>query len=185
MLSVTTPSPIAGLAVISSMPVQDSRGKFARLFCTNLLADIHAERPIAQVNFSLTCARGSVRGLHYQRSPAAEGKWVRCLRGRVLDIAVDLRAGSPTFLNHFAVELSAEAMNAIFIPEGCAHGFQTLETDCELLYLHTAPYTPAHEGGVRWDDPRLDIVWPLPVSELSDRDRSHPLLTADFEGLTL
>ncbi len=117
--------------------------------------------------------------------PFAEAKWVRCLRGRVFDVAVDLRRGSPTFLSHCAVELSPEAVNALFIPEGCAHGFQVLEPDSELLYLHTAPYTPDHEGGLRWDDPALDIAWPLAVTDISERDRSHPLLDADFRGIAL
>lgn len=176
-------TPIAGVAVIESRPFRDDRGAFARLFCDNALHPVHAARPIVQINHSLTRQAGALRGLHYQEPPHAEGKWVRCLAGRVWDVAVDLRAGSPTFLQHFGVELSREAMNAIFIPEGCAHGFQTLEPDCELLYLHTAHYEPRAEAGLRWDDPRLAIDWPLPVAEISARDRAHPLLRPDFEGI--
>ena len=176
-------APIAGVSVIEGRPFRDERGAFGRLFCDEALRPVNAGREIVQINHSLTRKAGALRGLHYQKPPHAEGKWVRCLAGRVWDIAVDLRAGSPTFLRHFGVELSREAMNMIFIPEGCAHGFQTLEPDCELLYLHTARYKPGAEGGLRWDDPKLAIDWPLPVSELSARDRAHPLLPSDFEGL--
>jgi len=185
MLNNIQPAPIAGVATVDCTPFKDARGQFARLFCADILAPVFQNRAIVQINHSVTTAQGALRGLHYQRPPAAEGKLIRCLRGRVFDVAVDLRRNSPTFLCHFAVELSADAMNAIFIPEGCAHGFQTLEPGCELLYLHSAPYTPACEGAVRWDDPALNIAWPLPITDISDRDRNHPLLTADFEGLSL
>lgn len=143
----------------------------------------HGGRPILQINHSLTHLPGSVRGLHFQHPPKAEAKWVRCLRGRVWDVAVDLRRGSPTFLAWHAVELDSGRMNALFVPEGCAHGFQVLEPDSEMLYLHTAPYTPGLEGAARWDDPRLAIAWPLAVVDVSDRDRSHPFLDMTFEGI--
>lgn len=174
---------IAGVRLVESRRVGDDRGEFARLFDRDLLAPIHGGRPIVQVNRSVTREVGTIRGLHFQRKPALEAKWVRCLRGGVLDVAVDLRRGSPTFLQHVAIELRADAMGALFIPEGCAHGFQVLEPDSELLYLHSAPYAPEQEGGVRWDDPLLGIAWPLPARGMSVRDLSHPFLTADFEGL--
>lgn len=177
------PGPIAGVRLASSRVISDDRGEFARLFDADLLREVHGHRPIVQVNFSRTSAPGTVRGMHYQGSAALEAKWVRCLKGRVLDVALDLRKGSPTFLQHFAVELSPEAANVLFIPEGCAHGFQVLEPDSELLYLHTAPYVPAAEGGVRCDDPALGIPWPLPIIGLSNRDASHPLIDASFEGI--
>ena len=123
--------------------------------------------------------------MHFQCGRAAEMKLVRCLRGRVLDVAVDLRAGSPTFLQWVAVELAAETAEMVVIPEGFAHGFQVLEPNSELLYLHTQFYAADSEGGVRHDDPRLGIVWPLPVTDLSARDRSHALLSDDFQGLIL
>ncbi|MBW8784964.1 MAG: dTDP-4-dehydrorhamnose 3,5-epimerase [Novosphingobium sp.] len=182
-LGAPQPTSIPGVVVVTSTRRSDARGEFARLFDAEVLAEIHGERPIVQVNRSVTRAPGALRGLHFQRAPHAEAKWVRCLRGRVWDVAVDLRRGSPTFLGHAAVELSAERMNALFIPEGCAHGFQVLEPDSELLYLHTAPYVPAAEGGLRWDDPALAIDWPLAVSDISERDRAHPLLSPAFEGL--
>ena len=183
-LNLAGKTEIAGLCLAVSRQLSDERGEFARLFDADMLAPVHAARPIVQVNRSVTRQVGSVRGLHFQGTPALEAKWVRCLRGRVLDVAVDLRRGSPTFLRHFAVELSPDQAGALFIPEGCAHGFQVLEPDSELLYLHTAPYSPEHEGGLRFDDPLLGIEWPLPPVGLSARDLSHPLLTPAFEGLS-
>jgi dTDP-4-dehydrorhamnose 3,5-epimerase len=121
--------------------------------------------------------------MHYQRVPAAEAKLIRCVRGHVYDVAVDLRAGSPTFLRWHATELRADEPREVFIPEGFAHGFQALSDDAQLLYFHTAPWTPACEGGVRHDDPRLAIAWPLPVSAVSDRDGAHPLLDDDYAGM--
>ena len=176
---------LAGVFEAVSTPFGDTRGQFTRLFCAEALTLAHAGRPIVQINHSLTRIVGSVRGIHYQRPPQAEAKWIRCLRGRVWDVAVDLRRGSPTFLRWHAVELDAERMNAIFIPEGCAHGFQVLVPDSELLYLHSASYAPNLEDTVRWDDPRLAITWPLPVADLSDRDRHHALLDETFEGIAV
>lgn len=178
-------TPLAGVFEAHTDARRDERGRFARLFCTEDLAAAHRGRPIVQINHSITRQAGAIRGMHYQRPPAAEGKWVRCLKGRVFDVAVDLRRGSPTFLKWHAVELDGGRMNAIFIPEGCAHGFQVLEPDSELLYLHTAAYTPALEGGLRFDDPRVGIAWPLDVTEISERDRSHPLLDDRFEGIVV
>ena len=182
-LTVEHPGPIAGICLATSRVIGDARGEFARLFDLELLGKVHGTRPIVQINRSLTRAPGTVRGLHYQTASALEAKWVRCLCGRVLDVAVDLRRGSPTFLQHFAVELSPDTAQALFIPEGCAHGFQALEPDSELLYLHTAPYDPANEGGLRCDDPALDIAWPLPITVLSQRDANHSLIDPAFEGI--
>jgi len=126
---------------------------------------------------------GAVRGMHYQNAPHAEMKIVRCLRGRVFDVAIDLRRGSPTFLRWTSCELAPASRRALLVPEGCAHGFQVLEPDSELLYLHTACYERSAEGGVRFDDPRVGIAWPLAPVDLSERDRSHPLLAPDFTGI--
>lgn len=177
------PTALAGVYQAWTTYGADHRGRFGRLFCADELAQAHGGRPIVQINHSLTRQVGAVRGLHFQAAPAGEGKWVRCLRGRVFDVAVDLRRGSPTLKQWIGVELTAEAGNALFLPEGVAHGFQVLEGDSEMLYLHTAAYAPAHEGGVRWDDPAIGIAWPLPAVDLSSRDASHPLLPADFEGI--
>lgn len=174
---------IAGLSWVETALRQDARGEFARLFCARELAALIGDRRIVQANRSLTRAAGAVRGMHFQRAPHAEMKLVRCLRGRVLDVAVDLRAGSPTFLRWQARELSAANAQMFVIPEGFAHGFQVLEPDSELLYLHTAFYEPAAEGGLSPTDPALNIAWPLPVRDLSERDASHAPISTDFRGL--
>lgn len=160
----------------------DARGAFGRLFCERELASVLAGRGVQQVNLSRTSIAGTVRGLHFQHPPHAEMKMIRCLRGRVWDVAVDLRAGSPTFLRWHAEELSAANGRMLIVPEGCAHGFQVLEPESELLYLHTACYAPQAEGGVHPLEPRLGIRWPLPVHGLSERDGAHPAL-ADFTGI--
>lgn len=179
----TRATPIAGVVVAWSERVEDERGAFARLFCEQELAGVLGARRIVQVNHSRTAAPGAVRGMHFQHSPHAEMKLVRCLKGRVWDVAVDLRAGSPTFLRWHAEELTPANGHMLVVPEGCAHGFQVLEPDSELLYLHTASYHAGAEGGVHCLDPRLAIAWPLPVTGLSARDASHPPLAADFPGL--
>ncbi|QPK64927.1 dTDP-4-dehydrorhamnose 3,5-epimerase family protein [Methylomonas sp. LL1] len=179
------PTSLSGLFVVETTPVTDHRGAFARLFCEWELAPILGGRHIAQINYSRTSAVGAVRGLHFQHPPHAEMKLVRCLRGRVWDVALDLRAGSPTFLRWHAEELSSNNRRMLVIPEGCAHGFQVLEADSELLYLHTEFYTPAAESGVLHDDPRLAIRWPLPVTDLSERDLRHAAIPADFLGIVL
>ena len=176
-------TPLRGLCIVENEPIVDARGRFERLFRETDWAAIRPGLQLAQVNLSTTARKGTVRGMHFQRAPAAEAKLIRCIRGRVHDVAVDLRAGSPTFLHWHAVELSAEQARTLFIPEGFAHGFQALSDDVQLLYLHTAPWTPAAEGGVRHDDPRLGIAWPLPVVGLSERDRNHPPITDDFEAI--
>lgn len=179
------PTPLPGLQAAEGKPFSDHRGAFARLYCERELAAAVGERRIVQVNLSRTSTVGAVRGLHFQRPPHAEMKLVRCLRGRVWDVMVDLRAGSPTFLHWHAQELSPENGLMMVIPEGFAHGFQTLEADSEMLYLHTAFYTPEAEGGLQCQDPRLAIAWPLPVRDLSARDQNHPLLTPEFSGIVL
>lgn len=181
MNSVATP--IAGVMRIETSPHSDARGAFARFFCEESLADLLGGRRVVQINHSRSVERGTIRGMHFQHAPYAEVKFVRCLRGRVWDVAVDLRAGSPTFLKWHAEELSPENAHMLVIPEGCAHGFQTLEPDTELLYLHTAAYTPGAEGGVRYDDPAIGIRWPLPATNISPRDAGHGWITADFTGL--
>ncbi len=176
---------IEGVVVLESSFFDDHRGSFSRLFCCKELEDVFGHRSIKQINYSRTASVGAVRGMHYQRPPYAEMKVVRCFDGRVLDIAVDLRAKSPTFLQWFAVELSPEANNALVVPEGCAHGFQVLEPDSKLLYLHSEFFTPEAEGGVRFDDPIIGINWPIAPVDLSERDASHPCLGAEFKGIKL
>ena len=182
---VCTALPIPGLVRVQRQPLQDARGLFERMFCADELAAAGWTQPIAQINHSITHQRGSVRGLHYQRAPHAEMKLVSCLRGEVWDVAVDLRAGSPTFLQWHAERLSADNACALLIPPGFAHGFQALTEDAELLYLHSAAYTPDAEAGLHPQDPRLTLPWPLPVGEMSERDRGHAPLTNLFEGVHL
>jgi dTDP-4-dehydrorhamnose 3,5-epimerase len=176
---------VDGLNVIETSAFRDHRGEFARYFCANELAPVMGSRRIVQINRSLTRAVGSVRGLHFQYPPQAEMKLVRCTKGRVLDVAVDIRSGSPTFLKWVGCELSAENALMLAIPEGFAHGFQVLEPDSELVYLTTAAYDPKAEGGIHPEDPSIGVRWPLAVSGLSERDLAHPAITADFTGVKL
>lgn len=179
------PTPLGGLYEILLQPVGDARGRFTRLFCESELAPIRRDLRFAQINLSETRGRGTLRGMHYQTPPAAEAKLIRCLRGSVFDVAVDLRAESPTFLHWHALELTSDNNRAIFIPEGFAHGFQALTDEVHLLYMHTASWTPACEAGLRHDDPRLAIHWPLPVTTISERDRGYRLIDEIFAGMSL
>lgn len=176
-------TPLKDLYVVETDPFVDHRGAFARWFCEAELAEIIGSRRIKNVNFSRTTKAGSVRGMHFQRPPHAEMKMVRCIRGKILDVVVDIRKDSPTFLQHYGVELSAENMKLFVIPEGFAHGFQSLEDDCEIMYLVTEFYSPESEGGLRYNDPALCIAWPLNVSDISEKDGRHPLITSEFTGL--
>lgn len=178
-------TPLPGLAVVESPLHQDDRGLFQRLYCAGSLAASGVDLPVAQANLSLTRGRGTLRGLHFQLAPFADAKLVRCLKGRVFDVAVDLRAGSPTFLKWHATELSEDRPVALFLPQGFAHGFQVLEDEAQLLYFHSSPWMPTHEGGLRYDDPRLAITWPLPVTQVSERDRRHPIVQPDYPGIHL
>ncbi|MBD8880536.1 dTDP-4-dehydrorhamnose 3,5-epimerase family protein [Rhodanobacter sp. 7MK24] len=177
-------TPLAGLHEIRTTPICDARGRFTRLYCEQELTAIRPGLHFTQINLSETRGLGTLRGLHYQKAPAAEAKFIRCLRGRVFDVAVDLRTDSPTFLHWHAMELAEDNDRAVFIPEGFAHGFQTLTDEAQLLYMHTAPWTPACEGGLRHDDPRLAIAWPLAVTTTSDRDRSYALISSEFAGVS-
>jgi dTDP-4-dehydrorhamnose 3,5-epimerase len=178
-------TPLPGLTVAETTPFADHRGAFARLFCERELAPVLAGRHIVQINHSRTTPPGAVRGMHFQKPPHAEMKLVRCLKGRVWDVAVDLRAGSPTFLQWHAEELTPGNARMMVIPEGFAHGFQALEAESELLYLHTAFYEPSAEGGVSALEPRLAIAWPRPLQDLSRRDESHAPLADDFSGIAV
>lgn len=177
-------TPLSGLVVIERKPIEDDRGFFCRLFCAEEFCEAGLRKFIAQINQTFTRGKGAVRGLHFQYPPHAEAKLVSCLGGEIFDVAVDLRKGSPTFLCWHGEILSAANRKSLLIPEGFAHGFQTLTEDCELIYLHTVSYAPEAEGGLHVLDKRLGVAWPLEISELSGRDRTHPLLASDFEGIT-
>jgi dTDP-4-dehydrorhamnose 3,5-epimerase len=177
------PTAIEGVILAETNLSSDHRGAFSRLFCERELASVLGERRIVQINQSLTVAVGTVRGMHYQHPPHAEMKLVRCIKGRILDVVVDLRAESPTLLQWHAEELSSKNARMLIIPEGCAHGFQVLDSDSELLYLHTNYYTPEAEDGVLHNDSRLAISWSLPVTNLSERDQGYPIIPQDFGGI--
>lgn len=169
--------PISGACTIDPEPIGDERGFFARIFCAQEFAARGLAAGWEQMNTSYSAEKGTLRGLHFQRPPAAEAKLVRCLRGAMFDVLVDLRQGSPSYGNWAAVELTAQSGTMVYVPQGVAHGFQTLAPDTEVLYCHSAPYDRGHEGGLRYDDESVGINWPLPVSTISDRDRSHPPLS--------
>ena len=169
--------PLEDAFVIEPEPFMDDRGLFARVFCEQELKEIGYTKGIVQINHSVTNQKGTIRGMHFQYAPKAEIKMVKCLGGAVFDVIVDLRKLSSTFGKWHGEILSSDNMKMMYIPEGFAHGFQTLEQNSELLYLHTEYYSPEYEGGVRFDDPDLAIDWPLPPAVISERDRSLPLLS--------
>ena len=177
-------TPIAGLKVVERQQMCDERGFLARVFCEQELAAAGWSQPVAQINHTSTRQPGMVRGLHFQCPPYSEMKLVSCLRGAIWDVAVDLRAGSPTFLQWHAQELSAANRRALLIPAGFAHGFQTLCDNCELLYLHSVAYTQTAGAGFHANDPTLAIPWPMAFSGLSAKDAQQPMLDPSFKGLT-
>jgi dTDP-4-dehydrorhamnose 3,5-epimerase len=180
-----TETSIAGVFEIRSLRRQDARGSFARWFCQRELEQVLQGASIRQINHSLNTNAGVVRGLHFQYPPAAEYKLVRCIRGVVMDFVVDLRAGSTSFLQHLSIRLSESEDLMLMIPPGCAHGFQALQDNSQLLYLHTSDYQPGFEGGYPITDPRLKIQLPLPISTLSERDANFAALAPDFIGIHL
>ena len=178
-------TPIPDLIVAETSPIIDERGAFLRLYCEKELAPVIDSRRILQVNHSKTSKVGAVRGMHFQHPPHSEMKFVRCIKGKVWDVAVDLRAGSPTFLHWHAVQLTQSNSYMMAIPEGFAHGFQWLEAESELLYMHTAFYNHEAEGVINYREPCLNITWPLPVTDLSLRDSQCGFLEHSYKGITL
>ena len=176
---------LQGAYIIDLEPFRDERGLFARSFCQKEFSQIGHHKAFVQYNHSKNTQRGTLRGLHYQTPPYTEIKLVRCIKGRIFDVLVDLRKNSVTYLQHIAVHLSEENMRMIYIPEGFAHGFQTLEDNTELLYHHSAFYHPEAERGLRYDDPVLRIEWPLHPSVLSEKDQNHSFLDTSFSGVIL
>jgi len=169
---------LPGAYRIDPEPHGDDRGFFARVLCVDELAAHGLSMDIVQVNMSYSAQAGTLRGLHYQAEPYAEAKMVRCTRGSVFDVMVDLRPDSPTHLQWVGVELSAENRRLMYVPKGFAHGFLTLTDSAEVMYPVTARYTPEAEHGLRYDDPTLRIEWPAPVRTVSEKDQSWPLLYA-------
>ena len=177
-------TPLTGLMVIQRNPIEDARGFLSRLYSNEEFSYAGASNPIAQINHSYTRMKGAVRGLHYQIPPFSETKIVNCLKGEIFDVAVDLRRDSSTFLHWHGEKLSASNNRSLLIPEGFAHGFQTLSENCELIYFHTAPYVQDAEAGLNVADTVLGINWPLPITEISDKDHSYPMIHPDFEGVS-
>jgi dTDP-4-dehydrorhamnose 3,5-epimerase len=180
-----TPLKLAGAFSIELSPVNDERGSFSRIFCQREFKEIRPGLKFVQVNISCNKKMGTIRGMHYQLSPSAEAKLVGCMVGRALDVIVDIRKGSPTFLQHDIVELGVETNRMVFIPEGFAHGFQTLCDDTRLTYFHTQYYAPECEAGINFADPAVGIEWPLDLVIASEKDQARIMLTSDFQGVDI
>jgi dTDP-4-dehydrorhamnose 3,5-epimerase len=178
------PTRLQGAYVIELDREEDHRGFFARAFCRKEFEEHGLNPSVVQCNVSRNRRAGTIRGLHFQRPPSAEAKLVRCLRGAIYDVIVDLRPGSPTYLEHFGAELNEENGAALYVPEMFAHGYQALTDDAEALYQVSEFFAPACEGGLRYDDPALGIRWPAPVTEISAKDRAWPLLEVARTGAT-
>jgi dTDP-4-dehydrorhamnose 3,5-epimerase len=176
---------IKGLYVAELESFSDNRGFFVRAYCNKELEEISIEKPIKQINHSLTSTVGTIRGMHYQNHPHSEIKMVRCISGEVFDVAVDLRKDSDTFLQWHGEYLSAENFKMMVIPEGFAHGFQVIKSNSEMLYFHTESYAKNSESGVLYSDKKIGIKWPIEAVDISDRDLKHKLITKEFKGLNI
>jgi len=178
-------TPLQGLKLLQRKPIGDARGYLERLYCIEELQPLLQHRSIKQINHTLTKQKGTVRGFHFQHPPRAEMKFVSCIKGEVFDVAVDLRRDSPTFLQWHAEYLSDSNWKTLVIPEGFAHGFQTMTDDCEMLYFHTAMYSKESEAALNALDPSLAIAWPIPITERSTRDQNHSMIDSTFKGVSL
>lgn len=177
------PTTIEGCFTIEPKIISDDRGWFARVFSEDEVLPILGKMKFVQINHSFNTHKGTFRGMHYQVPPYAEGKLIRCIAGAVTDFVLDIRKNSPTFLNWISVDLSANNHNMIFIPEGCAHGFQTLEDNAELIYHHTTAYHKEADCGIRFDDPMVSIKLPMKISMISEKDKNYELLVPKFKGI--
>ena len=176
---------LKGCYLIDLYKNEDQRGFFNRIFCQKILSPLLRGKSIRQINHSFSRKEGLVRGLHFQKPPHAEIKIVNCIKGKVWDVAVDLRKGSPTFLHYHSVTLSEGNFQCFFIPEGFAHGFQTLAPNCEMLYFNTEDYNVGAEGVINSNDPRISIKWPKIITEKSERDSKSPMLDKNFLGIEI
>jgi dTDP-4-dehydrorhamnose 3,5-epimerase len=180
---IFTPTSLAGSYIIDLEPRSDERGWFARYYCKEEFQQIGHTKEWVQMNHSVTNKTGSIRGMHFQVHPYKEIKMLRCIAGAVYDVIIDLRKDSDTFLKWVGVELSAANKKMLYIPEGFAHGFQCLEDNCELTYHHSEFYQPGSEAGIRYNDPLINIKWPLPLTVISARDEEHHYLNENFKGI--
>jgi dTDP-4-dehydrorhamnose 3,5-epimerase len=176
-------TPIEGVKVLTRKKLADERGFLSRLYCQAELFGLGWVEPISQINETMTKEQGTVRGFHFQRDPFSEMKLVSCIEGAIFDVAIDLRENSPTFLQHFACELSDKNDCTLLIPKGCAHGFQALSDDVHMIYCHSAPYNSEFEDGINVVDKTLGINWPLTPKNLSKRDTLLPFLNEKFQGI--
>jgi len=176
-------SKIQNVYIIEPEPFIDNRGMFARVFGKNEFKEIGHSKEIVNINHSITKKKGSIRGMHFQYPPKAEIKIVRCFKGTIHDVAIDIRKDSPTFLQYHSEILSADNMKMLYIPEGFAHGFQALNDNIEMIYFTTEVYSAEKEGGIRYNDPKIDIKWSLEVTDISKKDKELKLLKNDFKGI--
>ena len=170
------PCDVAGAWVVEPTPIEDVRGRFMRAWCLREFTEAGIEFVPLQANMGFSLRKGTIRGLHYQVAPALEAKLVRCTRGAIFDVVVDLRPTSPTHLSWYGSCLNSDNGRMLYVPEGCAHGCQSLEDNTEIHYMTSAFYSPAHVRGIRYDDPAFGIRWPVVASSVSDQDRSWPLV---------
>lgn len=177
---IFTETPLQGAFTIQLEKRQDDRGFFARTWCANEFANAGLKTNLAQQNMSLTLKAGTIRGMHFQKAPHSETKVIRVTCGRIYDVIIDLRSQSPTYKQWFGIELSRDNYTMLYVPEGFAHGFVTLEDTCEVSYLVTAFFTPDADSGVRYNDPAFAIQWPIPITLVSEKDANFP----DFSDTT-
>ncbi|MCF8369843.1 MAG: dTDP-4-dehydrorhamnose 3,5-epimerase family protein [Bacteroidales bacterium] len=176
---------LEGAWVVTLDPFVDDRGTFSRMFCENEFAEIGFTKNFAQVNYATNKSKGIFRGLHFQVPPYSDSKLIRCVRGKVYDVIVDIRQGSKTFLKSFAIELSPEENKMLFITDGFAHGYLTLEVKCELIYFHSTAYKPGFEGGLNYKDPKLNIALPFEPSKISEKDKNYTYIDNKFNGIKI
>ncbi|MEZ5082522.1 MAG: dTDP-4-dehydrorhamnose 3,5-epimerase [Bacteroidales bacterium] len=174
-----------GAWVITLSPFIDERGSFVRMFCKDEFAKEGFTDEFVQINHSTNISKGTFRGLHYQKPPFSETKLIRCIRGKVFDIIVDIRQGSGTFLQHFTIELTPDNSKILLVPEGFAHGYITLENNSDLVYFHTSFYKPGFENALNYKDPKLNIQLPIEPKIISDKDKNHQFIHPNFEGIKI
>jgi dTDP-4-dehydrorhamnose 3,5-epimerase len=176
---------LQGLYLINLKPKTDDRGYFERVYCIEEFKELMPQKQINNINRSFTKQKGTIRGLHFQYPPFQEIKIIICLKGSVYDVAVDIRKNSPTFLQWHGETLSEKSEKMLIVPEGFAHGFQTLEDNVEFMYFNTSPYSKENESGLNYNDPSLNISWPLEVTEISEKDKNHKFISPNFKGVEL
>jgi dTDP-4-dehydrorhamnose 3,5-epimerase len=182
---IFNPLVLKGAYTIDVQPFEDSRGFFTRTFCEKEFGEHNLVTHFVQANHSGTKGKGVIRGMHFQHAPHCEVKLVKCVQGAIFDVIVDVRKGSPTFLQWYGAELTAENKRMMYVPAGFAHGFQSLTDYSEITYMVSNFYNKESEGGIKYDDPAVKIQWPLPVSLVSDKDMKIPLADSNFEGVII